>query len=144
MNANSRKWEYARQAGLVKQCRPRSSVIYVSTVSRSVCIFWMHYFRVKFHLDLLLAMHVHCSVFRIMRCSQRGGYLFPCSPEINRFVPLHAKIKILISWCLFPSFLDLCSAEIKALIHIPQNPWEGLNNHHVFFFSDVHFVFRLQ
>ena len=144
MNANSRKWEYARQAGLVKQCRPRSSVIYVNTVSRSVCIFC----RVKFHLDLLLAMHVHCvhcSVFRIMRCSQRGGYLFPWSPEINRFVPLLAKIKILISWCLFPSFLDLCSAEIKALIPIPQNPWEGLNNHHVFFFfSDVHFVFRLQ
>ena len=65
-----------------------------------------------------------------------GGYLFPCSPEINRFVPLFPKIKILISYVpsspKMPLFLCslhfkplfLCSPEINAIV--PENPWEGL------------------
>ena len=63
-----------------------------------------------------------------------GGYLFFfffCSPEINRFVPLFLKIKILISYVpcspkiafvpfIFRSLFPR-SPEINTLV--PQNPW---------------------
>ena len=64
-----------------------------------------------------------------------AGYLFPCSPEINRFVPLFPKIKILISYVLcslfpknafvplFPSFLVLCSlVPLTLMSSFPKTP----------------------
>ena len=68
-----------------------------------------------------------CLVMRSSYGSGGRGYLFPCFPEINLFVPCSPK---LIDWLicyilcspkiyfvpLFPSVLDSCSPEINALI----------------------------
>ena len=63
-----------------------------------------------------------------------GGYLFPCSPEINWLVPLFPINQKIVFLCslfpnivfvpLFPSKCDLCSP--VPLKQVPQNPWEGL------------------
>ena len=59
-----------------------------------------------------------CQMFTILRPSQ-GGYLFPCSPEINSLVPLFPKNRKIAFLCslfpnivfvpLFPSKFGLCS-----------------------------------
>ena len=71
-----------------------------------------------------------------------GGYLFPCSPEINWLVPLFPKNRKFVFLCslfpnivfvpLFPSEFGLCSPEINTLFPpVPQNPWEGLREEQV-------------
>ena len=72
----------------------------------------------------------------MMRLSE-GGYLFPCSSEINWFVPQKSKICFLMFpvlqfclcipvllkeyWPVFPFFLEINA----PFLHVPQNPWEG-------------------
>ena len=62
-----------------------------------------------------------------------GGYLFPCSPEINWLVPLFPKNRKFVFLCslfpnivfvpLFPSKFGLCSPEINALFPLfPKTP----------------------
>ena len=66
-----------------------------------------------------------------------GGYLLPCSPEINWLVPLYPKNRKFVFLCpLFPNivFVPLfppkiwplfpCSPEIYT--PFPKKPWEGL------------------
>ena len=68
-----------------------------------------------------------------------GGYLFPCSPEINWHVPLFPKIENLFSYVPCSPILSLfpCSPQNLAFVPlfpwnkcpvspVPQNPWEGL------------------
>ena len=68
-----------------------------------------------------------------LKLKSQAGYLIPCSPVINDFVPLFPKITILISYVAGSSklplvprslILDICSPEINVII--PQNPCEGL------------------
>ena len=110
---------------------------------------WLNYKNVSFSnavgcllLKLLFLSPCENSELSTPRLSlkrpSQGGYPFPCSPEINRFVPLFPKIKIFISYVpcspklpLFPCsphFKPLFSSspEINALVpHDPRKPLGG-------------------
>ena len=83
-----------------------------------------------------------CLIWWIRRPSQGGGggYLFPCSPEINWLVPLFPKNRKFVFLCsLFPNivfiplflsylaFVPLSPWNKCPFSPVPQNPWEGLN-----------------
>ena len=94
-----------------------------------------------------LVVSFSCSSLRIKglsikactRPSQGRDYLFPCSPEINRFVPLLPKTKILISYVpcfpkiafapLFPSFSDICYPEINVFVPLFPKPTERVHTY---------------
>ena len=82
-----------------------------------------------FKIEAKETLNIHkCTVgvvspFNLQRINEAlsGGYLFPCSPEINWLVPLFLKNENLFSdvpcspiLYLFPSKFGLCSPEINA------------------------------
>ena len=83
-----------------------------------------------------------CSQHCVFPCTQSWGpprgHLFPCSPEINRFVPV-PQINILMFYvpCSLKSHLSPCSPQVQSFVplfpwnklpcsHVPQNPWKDL------------------